>query len=43
VDESRDRPLKESVDAIVSAGATWQGGFSFEDDVSIVALEIENA
>lgn len=43
IDESRGLPLKESVDAIVNAGAAWQGGVGFKDDISIVALEMENA
>ena len=39
-DQTREKSLDESIDALVDAAVAWQGSLRFEDDLSILALEV---
>jgi hypothetical protein len=36
-------PLGDSIDAIIQAAATWQGDERFGDDISVLALQMDDA
>ena len=40
VDETRDLSIEESLDALIAAATAWQGTKNFEDDVSLLAVEV---
>jgi sigma-B regulation protein RsbU (phosphoserine phosphatase) len=40
IDETREKSLDESLDAIIDAAVAWQGSKEFADDVSILAMEV---
>jgi serine phosphatase RsbU (regulator of sigma subunit) len=42
LEEARGLPLRESIDAAVQAAAAWQKGGSFDDDISMLAVQIND-
>jgi sigma-B regulation protein RsbU (phosphoserine phosphatase) len=42
LEEAHGLPLRESIDAAVQAAAAWQKGGSFDDDISMLAVQIND-
>jgi serine phosphatase RsbU (regulator of sigma subunit) len=43
LEQTRGAPLEQAVNALVKAVEAWRGGNPRQDDVAIVALEVEEA
>ena len=40
IDENRDVPLDDSIDALIDAAVKWQRSDNFIDDLSVLAMEV---